>query len=183
MIYRFLAILCALAAPATLAEGQGAHPSRAELEAVERGIDQKLQRFAPENPFVLLGLTRGVYLEGYGAVFTVEMNLVQAPGITPFRPSFSREEIARIREAKLQRLPQLRALMRDMLLAGSASLDRVGLDEHIVIAVSVFHHNWEDKAGLPSQVVMLAKRKALLDVQLNRAPAATLETALRVREY
>lgn len=157
--------------------------SRVEMAAMERSFDERLRKSNVENPFVLLGLTRGVYLEGYGAVFTAEVNLVQGPGITPFRPELTAEDLARLKAAKTARLPVLRQLMREMLLASSSSMDRVPMEEQIVLGVNLFHHAWEDTKGLPQQIVMQAKRRALVDVAANRVAKETLDTALRVKEY
>jgi hypothetical protein len=178
---RTLALVLALGLTPLAAQKAGV--SRTEMAAMERSFDERLRKSNVENPFVLLGLTRGVYLDGYGAVFTAEVNLVQGPGITPFRQELSPEDIARVKAAKVQRLPMLRQLMREMLLNSASSLDRVPMDEQIVLGVTLFHHPWEDAKGLPQQIVMQAKRRALLDVATSRATKETLETELHVKEY
>ena len=61
-----------------------------------------------DDPYLLIGDTRGVYLEGYGAVFTTEVNLANGPSLSPFRPSITKDDIARIRAKKLERFPILR---------------------------------------------------------------------------
>ena len=48
---------------------------------MEKSLDNRIARLWQDNPFVLLGPTRGVYLDGYGAVFTAEVNLVAGPGV------------------------------------------------------------------------------------------------------
>jgi hypothetical protein len=161
---------------------QRALPSRVEIAAMERSFDQKLQRFSIDTPIEVLGLTRGIYLEGYGAVFTAEVNLVQTPGISPFRPTLSRDDVARARAAKLKRIPELRSLMRETMLASAGSLDRLPMDERLVLGVSLFYNPWEDASGMPRQIIMLAQRKALLDVAANRQPRSALDHIIQVRE-
>jgi hypothetical protein len=161
---------------------QRALPSRAEIGAMERTFDQKLQRFSIDTPIEVLGLTRGIYLEGYGAVFTAEVNLVQTPGISPFRPTLTKDDVARARAAKLRRIPELRSLMRETMLASAGSLDRLPMDERLVLGVSLFYNPWEDATGMPRQITMLAQRKLLLEVAANRQPRAVLDQIIQVRE-
>jgi len=153
-----------------------AHPriTRAALVGVEKSCDGRLAYTA--DGFDLLGPTRGVYLEGYGAVFSTELNLVVSPNLSPFRPAFSKLEIARMHERKIQRLPLLKQKMREVLVASAASLENLPPSEQVVLAVSLFHYSWEDYSGLPSQIVMQAERQKLLS-------NATRETAIRTVEF
>jgi len=67
-----------------------------------------------------------------------------------------------------------------MLAASAASLDNMPPQENLVLGVSLFHHRWEDTAGLPNQIIMQAVRKRLLEARGN--PQA-LEAALKVQEF
>lgn len=161
---------------------QRALPSRSEIAAMERSFDQRLQRFSIDTPIEVLGLTRGIYLEGYGAVFTAEVNLVQTPGISPFRPTLSKEDVAKTRAAKMKRIPDLKGLMRETMIASAASLDRLPSEERLVLGVSLFYHGWEDAAGMPHHITMLARRQALIEVAANRQPHSALDRIIQVRE-
>jgi len=159
--------------------GQDAPPAppritRATLAGVEKSFDSRLGYTA--DAFDLLGNTRGVYLEGYGVVFSTELNLIVSPNLSPFRAAFSKIELARIHDRKVQRLPLLRQEMRQMLATCAASLDNLPSNEQLVLAVSLFHYSWEDYSGLPTQIVMQAERQKLLS-------NATRETAIRTVEY
>lgn len=169
-------LLAAAAAPADPARGV-----RESLAALERIFDSRLERQSIEDPFLLLGTTRGVYLEGYGAVLTAEVNLVSGPAITPFRPALSKQDVARLHVKKQQRLPLLRQLMREMLVDAAGALEAVPPNEQIVLAVSLFYYSWEDRSGLPTQVLMQAQRQQLLALK-QRAGAAS-EAAIAVKEY
>jgi hypothetical protein len=161
---------------------QRATPPRAEVEAMEKSFDNRLQRFSIDTPIELMGLTRGLYLPGFGAVFSAEANLVQTPGISPFRPTISKEDIARIHAAKLRRLPELRSLMKDLLVSTAGSMDRLPLEEQLVLGIALFYNGWEDQSGMPRVITMQARRRALLDVATNRQPRTALDSIIQVRE-
>lgn len=162
--------------------GQSARPTRQEMAAMEKVFDQRMARLSLEQAVEVLGLTRGVYVEGFGAVFSAEINLAPAPGISPFRPSLSKEDVARVRELKQKRLPQIRGLMQEMLLAAAQSLDRLPANEQVVLALMLWSHPWEDTSGLPRLIQMQGQKAALLDVALNRQPRSALAQIVRVRE-
>ena len=157
-------------------EPPAAHPrvTRAALAGVERSCDSRLAYTA--DAFDLLGPTRGVYLDGYGAVFSTELNLIVSPNLSPFHQSFSKIETARIHDRKVARLVVLKQKMREMLIASAASLETMPPSEQVVMAVTLFHYSWEDYSGLPAQIVMQAERQKLLS-------NATRETAIRTVEF
>jgi hypothetical protein len=157
-------------------EAPVAHPrvTRAAVASLEKNFDGRFGR--AYDSFDLLGATRGVYLEGYGAVFSSELNLIVSPNVNPFHQSFTKIEIARIHDRKVQRLPLLKQQMREMLVASAVSLENLPPTEQVVLAISLFHYSWEDYSGLPSQIVMQAERQKLLS-------NATRETAIRTVEF
>lgn len=163
-------ILTSLALATALCGSAAVEPrvSRATISAMEKSFDHRIQSMDATDPFDLLGSTRGVYLEGYGAVFTAEVNLVVGPAVSPFHPALTKEQIARLRQKKLTRLPLLKRQMRDALGALASSLDTVPASEQVVLGVSLFYFSFEERAGLPGQVVMQARRQALLDVTSGR---------------
>jgi hypothetical protein len=80
--------------------------------------------------------------------------------------------VARVKAAKLKRLPAVRDLMRQMLVDGAASLDRVPANEQVVLGFVLVHHSWEDRKGLPQMITMQAPKQALVNVATRpRAPA------------
>ena len=150
--------------------------TRAALAGPEKSFDNRLTRANTPDSFDLLGPTRGVYLDGYGVVFSAQVNLIVSPNLSPFRQSFTKIEIARVHDRKVQRLPLLKQNMREMLWASAASLENLPPNEQIAVAVTLFHYSWEDSSGMPSQIVMQAERQKLLS-------NATRETAIRTVEY
>jgi len=165
-----------------LAWGETPVPSRDEIGAVERSMYDKLLKFHVEAPPDILGLPRGIYLDGYGAVFTAEFSPLMTPGISPFRPVMTKQDIARIRAAKEQRMPEVRVLMRQMMVDAAATLDRVPKNERIVVGFIMFYNKWEDRGAMPRSITMLADKSVLLEVAAGRAGMQTLDTAIQVRE-
>jgi hypothetical protein len=149
---------------------------RATMAALEKVFDTRIQRASAVEPLDLMGNTRGIYLQGYGAVFTTAVNLIISPTINPFHMTFTKAEIDRVHARKVERLPLLKQQMREMLFTGAAALDGVPLHEQIVVGVSLMYFSWEDTTGLPAQLVMQGERQKLL----NRAAA---ETAIHMEEY
>ncbi len=133
---------------------------RQKILDVEKAFDEKLNATGASDPFDLLGNTRGIYLPGYGVVFTTELSLIRTPGYSPMRQSFSKDDIAKVRKRKLDRLPLLRLAMKDMVTAAGGALATMPANEKIVLAVRLEYLPYEDTNGLPGQIVMSATRAA-----------------------
>lgn len=157
--------------------------TRTSVAAMEQNLDKQLSGLMPDDPIGLVGLTQGAYITGYGVIFMSEVNLAQSAGITPFHQTITKEEIARIHQKKVERLPKLKQAMQESLLSSSAFLDGLGSDDQIAVAISLFHFNWENVSGLPSQIVMHGPKKTLLAIQSRRAERSTLASALTVEEF
>jgi len=168
------------APPQPVGEGRAV---RATLKSVERTIDDRVQKMTARAPFVLLGTTRGAYLPGYGAVFSVEVNLVPVAGISPFRPAYTPQEIQNINRQKREKLGALREGLRPLLVEQAGSLGQILAGEKVALIVTLFNHHWEDTTGLPSQIVLQASRQALLDLAARRAAAQDLDRAIEIREF
>ena len=175
-IFPFFLLLVAALPAAT----ESPRVSRAMLSPMEKSLDGRLQRLWDDNPLALLGSTRGVYLDGYGAVFTVEFSLAAGP-ISLMHTNFSKDEKERLRVKKTDRLPLLVKAMRTALMETAASLDTVPAEEQIVIAVFFPRYPDEDTRGLPAQITFTGQKKKLLDAK--RANGSGLEAAVRVTEY
>jgi len=156
--------------------------TRVALVAMEKSFDQRIARYSADDPIDLLGATRGLYLDGYGAVFTTELSPVIAPGITPFRPVIAKDQVLKLWEKKKARLPVIRQTMLDMLVSSASGLKDLPVQEQIVVGVNLHYYSWEDKRELPSQILMQASRKSLLDFEAKRITRAQLDSQLRLRE-
>ena len=146
---------------------------RVAVGVVEKACDKRLETMF-DDPYLVLGLTRGIYLENYGVVLTAELTLVNAPPITPFRPQVSDAERVALRKKKLERLPVLRQAMREMLVSFAKSMERLPVTEQVVLGITLLNRGFEDTTGLPAQIVMQGDRKSLLAGQTG---------AIKVREF
>jgi hypothetical protein len=143
------------------------------LGTLERSCNRRIETLF-DDPYMLLGLTRGVYLEGYGVVLSAEVNLAITPGATPFRMTMTEDEKAALRKKKLDRLPGLKQAMRDVLVSSAKTLEPMPGTEQVVLAISLLNRSFEQTQGLPSQIVMQAPKQAL---------AGGAVAAIKVREF
>jgi hypothetical protein len=164
--------------PASVALPQKPPVSRAVMKTQEELFNTRIQRLSVDDPFDLLGNTRGIYLERYGVVLSAEVGLTVVPGITPFHKEYTNEDRARVRQKKLQRVPVLKQAMADQLADTARALDMLPPDARIVLGVTLFNWSWEDISGLPRQIVMQAPRKVFYST-----PRAQLLNAVEVQEY
>jgi hypothetical protein len=137
--------------------------------ALEKRFNDRLSSLFPAGePVDLLGNTRGVYLDGYGAVFTTEVSLVVTPTTNPFRQTISKELAESVRKKKIERLPFLKAMMKEMMHNMASTFIQVPAREQMVLIVRFYYEPWEDMNGMPSQVLMRGDRQAALagDVQV-----------------
>lgn len=182
---RILLVAALLAAQA--AAGAAVEPRdrqlRVELQEVEKAIDRRFQDLRDEAPMALLGATRGAYLEGYGAIFTLQINLVPVAGLSPFRQSYGDEERRQLNVRKRQRLETLELKAREILVEESGRLESLPAGETVALAVSLFHFNWEDLTLLPSQMVMAAAKDLLDRARSGALPPGGLRQALAVRFF
>jgi hypothetical protein len=148
---------------------------REHLMGLEKGFVHSLSA----GQMRVLTYPSAIYIDGYGVVFTTEVNLSYSRLPDPFAQTFSPEERARTRAAELQDLPILRNEMRQLLLRSSVTLDTLPPNEQIVVGVKISFQSWQDKTGFPQQIVMLGQKSKLMDAKMGRASA---DSAIRVQE-
>jgi len=146
----------------------GTHPgasavSPSTVTPLERRFNDRLSSLFDKNdPLDLLGNTRGVYLDGFGAVFTTDLSLVITPAPTPFRGPITKDMANSIRQKKIQRLPFLKAAMKEMMQNMARTFVQVPDDQQMVLVVRFYYEPWEDMNGMPSQLLMRASRRDAL---------------------
>ena len=161
----------------------GAPVNRGLIAAVEVSMNKRMEALVPGEQFLLLGHTHGVYLEGFGCVFTTRVNLAEGPAPGPFLKTLPEPVRAALRKKKIERLPLLKSAMRDMLVSASVVMDPVPASERMVLSVSLAYWPHEDSSGLPTQIVMQAPRKTLMGFLMSGADKVALEQQIQVREY
>jgi hypothetical protein len=157
-----------------------ARVSRPVLRAMEMSLDDRLGKMWADNPLAVVGHTRAVYLDGYGAVFTVELSLAY-DGISLMHNTLNAQDKAAVVKKKSERLPQLKKAMEEALVDSAASLDPLPSAEQVVIEVILDRYDWEDKPSYPAELIFQGTRQKLLDVK--RANGAGMELAIRVSEH
>ena len=156
------ALLLLLAAGSVRAEGiELLEPDLVrQMEAMERAVGRAFRSADGTKP-AAVSAARAIFLPGYGAVFSVEVNLVPTANASPFRRSYTPAEVNAVNLRKRAALEPLRRGMRRILIAEGPSLTDLRPDLQVTLAVSLFHFPWEDRTGLPSQVVISATRGRL----------------------
>lgn len=179
----FLLLVVVLAVAASAIASDAPRVPRNTLAATEKKLDNSFAGLWNDNPFVVLGPTRGVYLEGYGAVFTAEVNLVAGPQIGILTPSMTKQDYAQHKQKKTARIPELRKALAKALAdtAASPEMAAVPPEEQIVLVAFLSHFPWEDIGGLPTQIMVQGPKKKLMDAQ--REGGAALETVVRAVQY
>jgi hypothetical protein len=173
--YLLLALpLCAAAIAATAPRISGNL-----LKIVESSLDDRVKSLWADNPFSIIRPTRGLYLDGYGAVFTVDVSPVLST-TSMMHPTVTKDEVVKAHKVRLERVAQLRTAMGAAVADAASSLDPVPADEQITLVVYLTYHDWEDISGTPGQITFRGKKKALIDAK--RAGAAALAQAVTVTE-
>jgi hypothetical protein len=132
-----------------------------EFAPIENLLNNKIQNLDPEIPFDLLGGIRGLYLDGYGAVFTAEVSLiVNPPFFTPFGGQIKPAKIEEVHQKKIAHVSLLRKAMREMMQSAAGALPAVPAGQKIMLAVRLLYQPWETTTGLPAQIVMTADRNS-----------------------
>lgn len=145
------------------------------LTGLEKGFVQGLTA----GQMRILGYPSAIYIDGYGVVFTSDVNLSYSPIADPFQQTFTPEMTARTKAKELLQIPILRNEMRQLLLRSSVTLDTLSPNEQIVIGVKISFQSWQDKSGFPQQIVMQGQKSKLMDAKMGRANA---ESVIRVQE-
>ncbi len=153
----------------------------AALESVQRNFDNVIPRLNINDPFDLLGTTRGIYLAGYGAVFTNEVNLVVSP-FSPFHHQPVGPDLRKLHDKKVARLAVLKATVKKMMLDSVSALDMVPPNEQVVVGVTLFYRPWEQRDGLPSQIIVQTTRQMLVDFKAGRISPAQFDAGFQVQE-
>jgi hypothetical protein len=153
--------------------------ARPLLRTLERGLDERISRLWPDNPVALTGAARGVYLEGYGVVFTTEINTA-SEGISLMHTSLTPQEKEHVHRQKIDRVPELKKALKDALVESAAALDAVPLDEQILIEADLDRYGWEAAGGYPAEILLQSTRRKLLEVK--QAKGAGLDLAIRITE-
>ena len=183
MLARFAVLLLVVAIPAAAEPRADEAEVRRQLVEAERSIDHSFRNLKDSSPMPLTGITRGAYVQGFGAVFSLQVSLIPMPGLNPFRPTVSDEEKRDLNIRKRQRLEDLELRARKILVEQGNRLTRVPLDEKVALIVSLLQYSWEDLSGLPAQMVMQAPRRVLVERGAGRLDTPAFKERLEVQYF
>jgi hypothetical protein len=140
----------------------GARVDFAGVAKIETVLEQRLKSLNPSDPIDLLGACSGVYLDGYGLVFTAPISLVIEQTFSPFNGGYTPQKAEAIHKRKLAQLPLLTKAANDMLVQAAKAATELPPDEKIALAIRFFYLDYEDTKGLPREIVVSADRASAL---------------------
>jgi hypothetical protein len=128
--------------------------------SLEKEMDGRISATGGADPCQIWGASRGVYVTGIGAIFTAEVELAATPGAAAMFQTITPTMKAKILKNKQAHLPLLQQTVRDMALslAASPALKLADTDQ-VVVSVRLWYRPWEDKTGLPGQIVARLDRR------------------------
>jgi hypothetical protein len=140
------------------------HITQSTLWNLEKTFDGRLDAMDTKDPLDTVGWggTRGVYLEGFGMVFTTDLSLIRTPSINPFRATIPDDLKVQVHQRKLNHVPQLEDLMKELVTISARTLAPLPDDQKIVYVVRMRYLPYEQTYGLPAQIMMTADKKAAL---------------------
>ena len=177
------------AGPASAAAANSAAPAvdlptlRGQLQQFQQVLNRDLQQTFG-HPFAVLQDAKGIYLPRFGVAFHMEINLVPMRTISPFdvRP-YTEEELRKTRETKLDRIRQLKDHLSDLLLQHGDDFAALSPEHNVAVVVHLFHLPSEQTQGLPSQLVIEAPRRALLDSVARKLPPEDFRKQVTFLEF
>lgn len=182
VLVSFLLAMTAAASASAAELSDAPRLARSAVANTERILDNRFTRLWSDNPVPVLGPSRGVYLQGYGVVFTTEVNLVSGPPLTLFNPAITKEYAAQHKQTKMKRIPELKAELQKALLDAAASkeLATVPPEEQIVLVAFLSRFPWEDLTGMPAQIMLQGSKKKLLEA---KSSGANLDAAIQAAQF
>ena len=137
-------------------------PNQVDLDGVEKSFDERLKRMM-DSPLQLQDWTNGVYIPGYGLVFTARVELVLTAGTSAFHPAVTQAEKEQTTQANQKRLPVLKQTMRDFL-SSSREFGKLPSNESVTLSVKIFCKPGYPRTGLPDRVVMTMQNKQIREI-------------------
>lgn len=147
-----------------VAEERAADAAPVDFQALrksERDVDSRIERVDVNAPMEVIGATRGVYLTGTGLIYSMELSLSPAVGISPFFTKPPPEEVEKIRQAKISRVPVLQDLLLSLLPELAVAMHTIPATEELVLGATLFYFPYENLEGLPRQMVVRGNVGAL----------------------
>jgi hypothetical protein len=123
-----------------------------ETAALESAINGIVTGIVPD--FGMLQKSRGTYIEGYGAVFTMEIMLDRAA--TPFSSPGTEKEV---KQNVSRRHKEIKSKISDLLKERFSEMKSVGESGAVTVVIYVMNTNPAYVPDLPGQVVLTARKQ------------------------
>jgi len=159
-------------------------PLKRQMQDFERALNQSIIQMFGTQFFVFLQEPKAAYLPGFGVVVHAEVNLHPMRFIMPFAPQpYSEQELKTEREQKLARMKVMQKGLQDLLLAQGRALTQLSGEEQVAVVIHLY--NPRTYPEIPSQVLLQARRQALLDVREREGKPDPIELAkaINLREF
>jgi hypothetical protein len=127
------------------------------MGVVEKEMNTRLSNTAAQagDPCYILGAgSRGYLINGFGAVLTTELDLINTPGGGIFGNGPTPDLKVTVHKRKLAQVAALQQALKEMIVSIEASpMLKLSDSDQVVVAVRLAYRSWEDTTGLPGQIV------------------------------
>ncbi len=148
--------------PAAAPAASEANVPVAVITNLETAFEKKIDNLDLNDRFSRQGAVTGIYIPGIGVVFSTSVDLISTPVPTPFQPVIPKATVEQVRKRKAAHLPMLRNAMIEMMKSAGNDFGMLPADQKIVIAIRLHYFDYEDKSGLPKQILMVADRASAI---------------------
>ncbi|MBZ5554108.1 MAG: hypothetical protein LAO21_15435 [Acidobacteriia bacterium] len=160
--------------------GQDLTAIKQNIEVFEGILSTVLQQGFPD-PFAVLEKPKGAYLDGFGTVFSFEIDIatVKRPNLFSQARSTPEEE----KKAFNERLPKLKELMEKTLAEHGDSMTSIGPEEQIAVVAQLFNSGFLSRPLELKTVTVRTAKKNLLEYKAGRLNYEDLKKKMEVSQY
>lgn len=160
--------------------GQDLAAVKQNIEVFEGILSTVLQQNFTD-PFAVLEKPKGAYLDGFGAVFSFEIDIA-----TVKRPNlFSQARSTPEEEKKVfnERFPRLKDLMQKTLAEHGDSMNSIGPEEQIAVVAQLFNSGFLSRPMELKTAIVRTSKKNILDYKAGRLNYEDLKRKMEVSQY
>ena len=160
--------------------GQDLGAVKQNIEVFEGILSTVLQQ-SFTDPFAVLEKPKGAYLDGFGAVFSFEIDIatVKRPNLFSQARSTPEEE----RKIFNERLPKLRELMQKTLAEHGDSMSSIGPEEQVAVVAQLFNSGFLSRPVELKTIIVRTTKKNILDFKAGRLSFDELKKKMEVSQY
>jgi hypothetical protein len=160
--------------------GQDLAAVKQNIEVFEGILSTVLQQ-SFTDPFAVLEKPKGAYLDGFGAVFSFEIDIatVKRPNLFSQARATPEEE----RKAFNERFPKLKDLMQKTLAEHGDSMNSIGPEEQIAVVAQLFNSGFLSRPMELKTVIVRTTKKNILDFKAGRLSFDDLKKRMEMSQY